>query len=472
MMNKLVLLLALIAADAEVTKIPLGKLPRHFHAGGEESAPVSETFTSGEGGVIIKDYMNAQYYGQIEVGTPPQKLNMIFDTGSSNLWVPSKNKFLQFHSLYKKEKSSTYKAHDHDKFSIRYGSGAVSGEFVTDDVKMGPFTLKDYKFGVADDTSGFGVSYWIAKFDGILGMAFDSIVQGGGPAPFSALVASGQLDEPVFAFYLTGDPSQPGELVLGGVDSKHYTGDFHTVPLSSQTYWEVKLDGVKVGTESVGKAEKVIVDSGTSLLAGPKEDVKKIAQMVGATPLMAGEYQIDCNMQNAPDITFILGGKEFNLKFEDYIIRNQGICLFAMIGMDIPAPNGPLWILGDVFMRQYYVKFDYGNKALGFATVAKSETFLGWVIMAIHGGPAGHQPEPCHHKHHHHAQLENVQYYSHEGHHHSHHHRHLHMAFVGGFLGVVTAFMIRRWRLNRQIPEAPTEYSVLPESREEHLTKV
>eukprot|EP00924_Labyrinthula_sp_SR-Ha-C_P016613 snap_masked-scaffold_6-processed-gene-9.7-mRNA-1 protein AED:0.37 eAED:0.37 QI:0/0/0/1/1/1/2/0/302 len=295
--------------------------------------------------------------------TPPQTVSVIFDTGSSNLWVPNKNKFLQRHNLYQHDKSSTYLPNG-THFAIQYGSGSVKGVFSRDTVTLGDMQLKGYNFAEVDDTSGMGIAYYLAKFDGILGLGWESIVQGGGPTVFGELVRTGQVAEPCFAFYLSGDGSD-GELVLGGVDPKHYTGDFYKIPLSSESYWQIKLGGLTVGGHKLASlTERIIVDSGTSLIAGPKSVIDMIGAAIGGKKGPGGIFQVDCD-KGGPDISFKLGGKNFVLAFDEYLLKEGGGCILAMQGLDMP--QGPIWILGDVFMRKYYVKFDYGDQSVGIA---------------------------------------------------------------------------------------------------------
>merc|ERR1711972_432637 len=102
------------------------------------------------------------------------------------------------------------------------------------------------------------------------------------------------------------------------------------------------------------------------------------AEAVGAKAVIPGkEYTVDCSA-NLPDLVFTLGAgkekKEFTISGGTWKIEaGQGECLMGIIGLEIPAADGgPFWILGDVFMRDWYSVFDMGKKRMGFAQVVKA----------------------------------------------------------------------------------------------------
>jgi len=354
-----------LAANAEILKIPLTKMKTMRKELREMGVQVESNFTKyGEDPVDVHNYMDAQFYGPISVGTPAQNFNVIFDTGSSNLWVPSKScKNCGTKPKYDSAKSSTY-AKNGSAFNIQYGSGPVAG-FVSNDVAtVGSLTVKNQDFAEITDVSGLGAAFKAGKFDGIMGLAFPSISVNHITPVFNNMVDQKLLD-PVFAFYLSNKDGVDGELDLGGIDKNHFSGSLQYVPVSSETYWEVALDGISIEGKSVTKVTKAIVDTGTSLLAGPVEEVKAIAKLVGATPLVKGEYIIPCN--GGKPIVITLGGKDYEMLPGDVVIPDAQLCIFGMVGIDIPAPAGPLWILGDPWIRKYYTVFDYGQKQLGFA---------------------------------------------------------------------------------------------------------
>merc|ERR1711988_318492 len=163
------------------------------------------------------------------------------------------------------------------------------------------------------------LAFAAGKFDGLLGLGFKSISQYNIPTPFEAMIDQKLISQPVFAFYLQEDASQQGELVFGGIDHSHYTGELVDVPLISETYWEVSLDAMKFGGSPViSSPQKAIIDSGTSLLAGPKDAVASLAKQVGATSIMGKEYVIDCSKKSSlPSLDVTLGGKTFVLKGSD-----------------------------------------------------------------------------------------------------------------------------------------------------------
>lgn len=373
-MKVLTLLLCSVSASALI-RIPLtktAKTPRHV---ARENGLMTATVAGALPTVPITDFSDAQYFGPITIGTPPQKFNVVFDTGSSNLWIPSKkcgflNIACKLHSKYDSSKSSTY-VKNGTAFAIRYGSGSLTGTTSQDTVSLGAVTVPGVLF--AEAIKEPGMAFIAAKFDGIMGFGYPQISVNQMPPFFQAALAAGVIKEPKFAFSLAKDASAAsgGELALGGSDPTKYTGNFTYTPVTEKGYWQFAVDKVSVGGAAFAGKTKVIADTGTSLLAIPTASFTAILAKFPAgvvKPLAKGEYTVDCaKVASLPKITFTIAGKDFELEGSEYVLKVQTECLLGFMGIDIPAPRGPLWILGDVFLRKYYTEFDYGNNQLGFA---------------------------------------------------------------------------------------------------------
>ncbi|KAH9518775.1 hypothetical protein Btru_006224 [Bulinus truncatus] len=287
----------------------------------------------------IKNYMDAQYYGVIGIGTPEQQFKVVFDTGSSNLWVPSikckpSNIACLVHNKYDSSKSGTYVANG-TAFAIQYAKGQLNGFLSTDTVDV------------------------------------------------SWSCSAGAVDEAVFSFYLGNDPkaSVGGELVLGGIDTKLYTGDVTYAPLIEERWFSILVSGIAVGESGAGycgdQGCKGVVDTGTSLLSGPTSEIADINNKIGAIAGPGGAYILpDCSkIPSLPNVTYTIQGREFVLTPQQYIlvqkVLTQTECISGFMALDVPPPAGPLWILGDVFISEYYTIFDMGNNRVGFADVRR-----------------------------------------------------------------------------------------------------
>jgi len=381
----LLLLVTVIAGNASnggLVRIPLHPMKSardHLKSVGTNVGVIHRKFgLTGYHPEPLSNYMDTQYFGVISIGTPPQSFKVVFDTGSSNLWIPSHkchwtNIACLLHSKYNSARSNTYKANG-TKFEIHYGSGSLSGFLSTDKVSFGGVTIADQTF--AEAMSEPGMAFVAAKFDGILGMAYSNIAVDGVTPPFYNMVKQGGVEKPVFSFYLNRDldnKATGGELILGGSDPAHYVPPFNYVPVTRKGYWQFKMDGVKVkSTVLCNGGCQAISDTGTSLIAGPVEDVNKLQKLIGGTLVGPGEYQVPCNtIDSLPQIAFTIGGKTYTLEGKDYILKinamGQHLCLSGFMGMDIPPPMGPIWILGDVFIGKYYTEYDMGQDRVGLA---------------------------------------------------------------------------------------------------------
>jgi hypothetical protein len=368
-----------------------------------------QTSSKGEN-IIIRDLKNAQYYGEVSIGTPEQKFLVVFDTGSADFWVP--NSSCQNNSMncmkkkaYDSSKSSTYAevpTGGQTQFSIMYGSGPVEGKYSTDTVKIADdYIVEGQTFAQVDSTEGLGEVYNVALFDGILGLAFPVLSQDPGiPTVLKNLADRKKVDQPQFGFFLGNNA--PGELTIGGYDAEKIDGDITWVDVIEPAYWTVSLDGIKFGDTELSKEKTAgIMDTGTSLIYAPADVVKEMTDALGAQYVpQIGLYTMDCD-KTVPDLEFTIGASKVIVPGSDLIIKDDSglYCFYSIATMNfgvdmseattldeeladgvieqmnkfvgesaLPVPEGyDTWLVGDTFLRKVYTVYDYGASKFGYA---------------------------------------------------------------------------------------------------------
>ncbi|XP_047334470.1 cyprosin-like [Impatiens glandulifera] len=253
-----------------------------------------DNITNPEAGTVaLKNYMDAQYFGVIGIGTPFQEFNVIFDTGSSNLWIPSSKCYFSvacyFHSKYRSSQSSTYSKNGKSA-EIHYGTGSIGGFFSKDHMRVGNLIIRNQDF--IEATKEHSATFLAAKFDGILGLGFQEISVANAVPVWYNMVNQSVVREPVFSFWFNRNAGEilGGEIVFGGMDTSHFIGNHTYVPVTKKGYWQFEMDDVLINGKTTGFCLggcPAIADTGTSLLAGPTNIVAELNRAIGATGVIS-----------------------------------------------------------------------------------------------------------------------------------------------------------------------------------------
>jgi hypothetical protein len=351
--------------------------------------------------VQLSNFQNVQYMGPLVIGG--QTLPVVYDTGSFEMVIMSdlcdgQSCKRPAGPVYSAGKSATFKQGTGKEHTHVYGSGPVTSTQALETVILGdsssPLVAQDMPFWQVVDHDVDVWNKW-SNFSGIIGM---------GHSPHAPNNDARDEDDEVWntneksllemvgvtAFSICLERSSgtpPGWLVLGPTaETAQHDATFVHVPVVGKIHWGVVMTSLKGGGmesyDACSPSCAAIVDSGTSLIAAPRQAMEALAPVFN---------MIDpgCNLDNLPDITFNLGDGQITIPPAIYVIRMTGYveeqqniveslfgpprlrevtqCVPAFMEINMNTKYGPMWILGMPFLRYYYTVFQREPKSLHMA---------------------------------------------------------------------------------------------------------
>lgn len=360
----------------------------------------------------LRDLAGALYASKVCVGTPPQCMTVAMDTGSTNFWVPTTDCIeatcMNSPVRFDPSKSSTFdkKPADADtrKFKVKFGTGKIHAALVRDRVALGGeaadldqkhkekgeskdgLLVGQQLFGAVWSEEGAIFRQW--KFSGVMGLAMPEMAIFHHLPVFDHIMKNKQLDYDAFSFVLDKDKPR---MELGMPRQELYTGEVTWLSVTKTRYWTSELDDILVDGKSMNMCQKkgdctALFDSGTTLNTLPSAALGGFLRAIGA---QKGGTDCDPDSKELKSVTYVLGGQHFVVEPKDFLLsashlteEDTGVdvggdgadkkvydhsCSAQFMAMDLPPPRGPVYIIGEMFLRKFFVVFDRDQKRIGVA---------------------------------------------------------------------------------------------------------
>ncbi|KAF9146659.1 hypothetical protein BGX30_011851 [Mortierella sp. GBA39] len=323
---------------------------------------------------VTNPSFDSEYYGPVKIGTPGQTFNMNFDTGSADIWLASSTCLTtacKSHRSFNSSSSTTFTLDPAERgFQIAYGDGSYAmGHIGTDMVDVGGIQIRQ-TIGLATNESA---EFEVTKMDGLFGLSFSSLESVPGVETFMTnAIVEKAVALPVVSAYLPSlrrSGGKGGHYLFGAIDSTKFQGNLTYVPVTVKVYWQVAVQDVLASGQSLNSSYQGVIDTGTTLVILDNKTAAAVHSKIDGAYFDEQKqgWIVPCSLSKATtgSVGFKLAGKVFEVPMADIAWEpaemgkgkpGEGICYSGVQSMDIPV-----WVLGDVFIKNNYCVFDQSD---------------------------------------------------------------------------------------------------------------
>ncbi|NWY36741.1 BACE2 secretase, partial [Sylvia atricapilla] len=333
------------------------------------------------------------YYLEMLIGTPPQALNILVDTGSSNFavaGVPDPDVTSYFNPELGEERRGEERR---GTFQTLLWANRVLRTFVL------PFFQGVQSRWLLRLLWALSLQFFFFFFLSLFVLLFNTFKPSSSVETFfDSLVRQAEIPN-IFSLQMcgaglpvSGSGTNGGSLVLGGIEPSLYTGDIWYTPIKEEWYYQVEILKLEVGGQNLEldcreyNADKAIVDSGTTLLRLPEKVFSAVVQAIARTSLIqefsSGFWtgsQLACWDRTEkpwslfPKISIYLRDENSSRSFRISILPQLYIQPILVIGDNLQcyrfgiSSSTNALVIGATVMEGFYVIFDRAQRRVGFA---------------------------------------------------------------------------------------------------------
>ena len=330
------------------------------------------------------------------IGTPPQPLSLLVDTGSSTIAVNTytsqycsqPNRPCISGGSYDPGRSSS-QIHLDSGWGLHYSDDTtISGDLYTDIVYFAAQGLKDVEFLVVDQVLVRTEDLWK---NGIFGMGYANAQLPGSyqeshPSIFDLLIQKELIKTRAFSMWV--DTKTSGHILFGGIDREKYIGDLATLPVVPKgTTRSFHVTLKKLGFSRGGKKvslpsdnappAQVLLDSGTSGILLPTAMLQGLRQIMKIDVLEFAKFMMVVECDTVPSdltIDFTFDAITIKIPISDLIFSPASIVGRQICDLWIQESRDEVFILGYHFLSKVYAVYNMDQNTVSLAPIRNGST--------------------------------------------------------------------------------------------------